>query len=156
MSDEKKIYPEGSGEFGAPDSGRPGKVEFDKDDLTSHTKATLKDYLSGLTHGKKNAFPISHVKFTEHHNKISALNISVKKQSNNIQNKMQLILGDGFVIKNRFQQRPFVNKMIKSEKLIVYIIFTFILLVSLLSLVASLIVLLMQKQQDIQILFSLL
>ena len=60
MSDEKKIYPEGSGEFGAPDSGRPGKVEFDKDDLTSHTKATLKDYLSGLTHGKKNAFPISH------------------------------------------------------------------------------------------------
>tara|TARA_Y100001970_G_scaffold127432_3_gene157451 strand:+ start:16636 stop:19872 length:3237 start_codon:yes stop_codon:yes gene_type:complete len=60
VSDEKKIYPEGSGEFGAPDSGRPGKVEFDKDDLTSHTKATLKDYLSGLTHGKKNAFPISH------------------------------------------------------------------------------------------------
>ena len=51
---------------------------------------------------------------------------------------------------------PFVNKMIKSEKLIVYIIFTFILLISLLSLVTNhLIVLLMQKQQDIQILFSL-
>ena len=92
--------------------------------------------------------------FTEYHNKISALNISVKKQSHNIQNKIKLVLEDRFVIKNRFQQRPFVNKMIKSEKLIVYIIFTFILLVSLLSLVASLIVLLMQKQKDIQILFS--
>ena len=60
MSDEKKIYPEGSGEFGAPDNGRPGKVEIDKDDIKEHTKATLKDYLSRLTHEKKNAFPISH------------------------------------------------------------------------------------------------
>lgn len=60
MSDEKKIYPEASGEFGAPDNGRPGRVEIDKDDLSSHTKATLKDFLSGLTHEKKNAFPISH------------------------------------------------------------------------------------------------
>ena len=95
-------------------------------------------------------------KFMKSNNKISALNISVKKKHrDNIQNKIQLVLGDRFVIKNRSQQRPFVNKMIKSEKLIVYIIFTFILLISLLSLVASLIVLLMQKQQDIQILFSL-
>ena len=95
-------------------------------------------------------------KFMNSNNKISALNISVKKKyRDNIQNKIQLVLGDRFVIKNRSQQRPFVNKMIKSEKLIVYIIFTFILLISLLSLVASLIVLLMQKQQDIQILFSL-
>ena len=60
MSDEKKIYPEGSGDFGAPDNGRPGKVEIDKDDIKEHTKATLKDYLSRLTHEKKNAFPISH------------------------------------------------------------------------------------------------
>lgn len=65
MSDEKNIYPEGSGEFGAPDSGRPGKVEIDKDDLSSHTKATLKDYLSGLTHEKKNAFPITHTSLTD-------------------------------------------------------------------------------------------
>ena len=30
------------------------------------------------------------------------------------------------IIKNREQQRPFVNKMIRTEKLVVYIIFTFI------------------------------
>ena len=60
MSDEKKIYPKASGEFNAPDSGRPGKVEFNNDDLTEHTKATLKDYLSKLTNDRKNAFPISH------------------------------------------------------------------------------------------------
>lgn len=65
MSDESKIYPEGSGEHGAPDSGRPGKVEFEKDDIPEHTKTTLKDYLSKITKEKKNAFPISHESITD-------------------------------------------------------------------------------------------
>ncbi len=65
MSDDKKIYPEGSGEFGSPDTGRPGRVELEKDDLPEPTKATLKDYLSKLTHDKKNAFPVSHVSIVD-------------------------------------------------------------------------------------------
>ena len=43
-------------------------------------------------------------KFLKSNNKISALNISVKKHRDNIQNKIQLVLGDRFVIKNRSQQ----------------------------------------------------
>ena len=94
-------------------------------------------------------------KITDNKNKISALNISIKNNHyDDIQKRLQIVLGERFIVKNRFEQRPFVNKMIKSEKLIVYIIFSFILIVSMLSLVASLIVLLMQKQRDIQILFS--
>jgi hypothetical protein len=65
VSDDKKIYPEGSGEFGAPDTGRPGRVELGKDDLPKATKATLKDYLSGLTKDRGNAFPISHNQLTD-------------------------------------------------------------------------------------------
>ena len=146
------------------DFEEPLKLSFFKSSpnlLTTNGIISQSFYLSGVFRGQAKLGSGDIIlrlkdlqKFTEHHNKISALNISVKKQSNNIQNKIQLVLGERFLIKNRFQQRPFVNKMINSEKLIVYIIFTFILLVSLLSLVASLIVLLMQKQQDIQILFS--
>ncbi len=142
----------------------PVKLSFFKSShnlLSTNSIISQSFYLSGVFRGQAKLGSgdiILRLKdlqeFTEYHNKISALNISVKKQSHNIQNKIKLVLGDRFVIKNRFQQRPFVNKMIKSEKLIVYIIFTFILLVSLLSLVVSLIVLLMQKQKDIQILFS--
>ena len=72
-----------------------------------------------------------------------------------IEKELTYLLGDQFLIKNRFNQRPFIYKMVKTEKLAVYIIFSFILIVSMLSLIASLVVLLMEKQQDIYTLYSL-
>ena len=58
MSDDrKKIFPEASGNFGAGEGSRPGKVE-EGDDLRHHTKATLKDYLKWHTH--RNSFPVQH------------------------------------------------------------------------------------------------
>lgn len=130
--------------------------------LTMNNIVTNSFYLSGVFSGQAKLGSGDIIlglkdlqKFTDNENKISALNISIKnKHYHNIQKKLQIVLGERFIVKNRFEQRPFVNKMIKSEKLIVYIIFSFILIVSMLSLVASLIVLLMQKQRDIQILFS--
>ncbi len=130
--------------------------------LTMNNIVTNSFYLSGVFSGQAKLGSGDIIlglkdlqKFTENENKISALNISIKnKHYDSIQKKLQIVLGERFIVKNRFEQRPFVNKMIKSEKLIVYIIFSFILIVSMLSLVASLIVLLMQKQRDIQILFS--
>ena len=47
--DRKKIYPEGSG---------PDGIVAEGDDLRPHVKATLKDYLKGLT--KRNSFTIKH------------------------------------------------------------------------------------------------
>ena len=86
----------------------------------------------------------------------SALDISINKyDQKNIENQLMETLGSKFVIKNRREQRPFVNKMIRTEKLVVYIIFIFILLISMFSLLATLVVLLMEKQQDIQVLSSL-
>ena len=64
-------------------------------------------------------------------------------------------LGPDYVIKNRIEQRPFVYKMVRTEKIAVYMIFSFILIISMLSLIASLIVLLMEKQKDIELLHSL-
>ena len=58
MSDKKKLYPEGSGEFGSPDiDPRPGRVELDIDDIPKESRATLKEYLSKVT--QKNAFSIA-------------------------------------------------------------------------------------------------
>jgi lipoprotein-releasing system permease protein len=86
----------------------------------------------------------------------SALDISVDPHNyKNIESKLMDKLGSKFVIKNRRAQRPFINKMIRTEKLAVYIIFIFILLISMFSLFGTLVVLLMEKQNDIQILSSL-
>ncbi len=86
----------------------------------------------------------------------SALYLSINNNDNkHIKNQLMTILGSNFVIKNRIEQRPFVNKMIRTEKLVVYIIFIFILLISMFSLFGTLVVLLMEKQHDIQVLSSL-
>jgi len=57
MSDEKKIYPKGSGDFNNHNPPNNGRVLTDQDDIADSTKATLKQYLSNLT--EKNNYPVS-------------------------------------------------------------------------------------------------
>ena len=89
-------------------------------------------------------------------NKCSSIEIKIDDSKNYkmIEKELRYLFGDQFFVKNRFNQRPFIYKMVKTEKLAVYIIFSFILIVSMLSLIASLVVLLMEKQQDIYTLYS--
>ena len=83
------------------------------------------------------------------------LNIDNSVNYKTIEHELKHVFSDKFFIQNRFNQRPFIYKMVKTEKLAVYIIFSFILIVSMLSLISSLIVLLMEKQKDIQTLYFL-
>ena len=92
--------------------------------------------------------------FLEHECSSIEIKIDHSKKYTMIEKELTYLLGDKFLIKNRFNQRPFIYKMVKTEKLAVYIIFSFILIVSMLSLIASLVVLLMEKQQDIYTLYS--
>ena len=87
----------------------------------------------------------------------SSVDVKIEESANPqiIEQKLNNYFNDSFVVKNRMHQRPFIHKMIKTEKLAVYIISLFILIISMLSLIASLIVLLMEKQRDIFILHSL-
>jgi len=89
-------------------------------------------------------------------NSCSSLEIKIKdaKMSKRIEKELKHLGGDEFLIHNRFNQRPFIYKMVETEKLAVYIIFSFILIISMLSLIASLAVLLMEKQEDIYILHA--
>ena len=89
--------------------------------------------------------------------KCSSVEIKIDSSSNakNIEDALNLYFSDKFLVKNRLLQRPFIYKMVKTEKLAVYVIFSFILIISMLSLMASLVVLLMEKQKDIFILNAL-
>tara|TARA_Y100000994_G_scaffold159072_1_gene130420 strand:+ start:62066 stop:63289 length:1224 start_codon:yes stop_codon:yes gene_type:complete len=87
----------------------------------------------------------------------SSIEISIDKTTNSrsIEQQLSHYFSSEFIVKNRFNQQPFIYKMVQTEKLAVYIIFSFILIISMLSLIASLIVLLMEKQKDIQVLYSI-
>jgi len=86
--------------------------------------------------------------------KCSSIEISLQKGSSIADVKQGIldVVGSKFLLKNKSQQRPFVYKMIQTEKLVVYIIFTFILFISMISLGATLMILLMEKQHDIRVL----
>ncbi len=79
--------------------------------------------------------------------------IEIKISDNESQNEIKELLlnqlKSQYVIKTQSNQRPFLYKMIKTEKLVVYLIFSFIVLISLFSLISSIMVLLMEKQKDI-------
>lgn len=94
-------------------------------------------------------------KLTKNQGMISSIELRVKKNNNKVYKKIKDLVGSNFLVSDRAQQRPFVNKMIKSEKLVVYLIFSFILLISILGLVASIVVLMIKKKKDFVLLKSI-
>ncbi|MFN8240043.1 MAG: FtsX-like permease family protein [Bacteroidales bacterium] len=65
------------------------------------------------------------------------------------------LLGNGFVIQDRYQQQEIFYKVMKSERLSIFIILTLILLIASFNIVGSLTMLIIEKKRDIGILRSL-
>lgn len=89
--------------------------------------------------------------------KISAIEINVKKGVNPavLQQQITKDLGEAFVVKNREQQNQGLYNVLGSEKWMVYIILTFILIIAIFNIIGSLTMLVIDKLKDISILTSL-
>lgn len=72
-----------------------------------------------------------------------------------VQKQIQNILGEGFHVKNKYQQHDLVNKTMKSEKAVVYLILVFILIIASFNILSSLSMLIIDKKEDIIILKSM-
>jgi lipoprotein-releasing system permease protein len=83
------------------------------------------------------------IKFTEH-----ADPGSVKK--NIIE-----IYGEGFTVHNRYEQQEIFYKVMRSERLAIFFILTFILIIASFNIIGSLTMLIIEKEHDIKILKSL-
>ena len=64
-------------------------------------------------------------------------------------------LGEGFTVKDRMEQQPIYYKVFRSERLGIYLILALIVFISTLNLIASLSLLVLDKQRDIAILRSM-
>ena len=65
------------------------------------------------------------------------------------------LIGDDYVIKNRFQQQELLYKIMKSEKWAIFFILSFILLIATFNVVGSLTMLILDKKKDIAILYGM-
>lgn len=72
-----------------------------------------------------------------------------------VQQKIQQIVGDKYKIQNKYQQEASLFKTMQSEKLIIYVILAFILVVAAFNIIGSLGMLILEKQRDTAVLNSL-
>ena len=88
---------------------------------------------------------------------VSAVELGLKKgtETEQIQKDVQAIVGPRFKVENRFQQQSTLYSLMKSEKLAVFFILGFILLIASFNVIGSLSMLIIEKKKDIKILGSM-
>ncbi len=93
----------------------------------------------------------------DYKDEISAIEIGVVDDEalTYVEGQLKELLGDGFVIKDRFEQHELLYKILKSEKWAVYLILTFILIIAIFNVIGSLTMLILDKKEDINILRSM-
>jgi len=93
----------------------------------------------------------------EYDKQLSALELKVDKTADHakVQKQLQELLGDKYIVKNKYQQEELLFKIMKSEKLAVFMILSFILLIATFNVIGSLSMLIIDKRKDIAVLKSL-
>lgn len=71
------------------------------------------------------------------------------------QEKIKDVLGTGFFVKNRHEQKQLAYKIMRSEKLAIIAILSFILLVSSFNIIGTMVMLIIEKREDISTLHAL-
>ena len=89
----------------------------------------------------------------ERGNNVSAIEIKLRNvdKMHQIQEQLKSQIGEGFVIKNRLQQQDFLHKILNTEKLVVFLILAFIMIIATFNIVGSLSMLILDKRNDIKI-----
>ena len=90
-------------------------------------------------------------------NQCDAIDIKLKTGVNitEVKEKINKIVGEKFIVKDRFQQHEFIYKVLKSEKTVVFLILIFILLIASFNIIGSIAMLILDKEHDIFILKSI-
>ncbi len=66
-----------------------------------------------------------------------------------VQQKIEKILGKDFTVKNRFEQMPLIYKIMRTERLGIIAILSFILLVSSFNIIGTVIMMILEKRKDL-------
>ena len=96
-------------------------------------------------------------KLSNRENEISAIELQLKDSNMlfDVQRKLQNHLGGNFIVKNRYEQHEFLYKILNTEKLAVFLILAFIMIISTFTIVGSLTMLILDKKHDINTLRSI-
>lgn len=90
-------------------------------------------------------------------NEVSSIELGVtdKTQLKNIQEQLQQLLGNNYLVKNRYQLNDVLFKTLQTEKLWTFLILAFILLIATFNIIGALTMLIIEKKKDIKTLYNL-
>lgn len=92
-------------------------------------------------------------KILERSNVLSALEVHCKdSEMEALQEELQTALGSAYFVQNRYQQHAFLYQILNSEKMAVFLILTFILIIATFNIIGSLSMLIIDKKKDIRVL----
>lgn len=88
---------------------------------------------------------------------VSAIELKLKPGADvrAVQKQMQRLLGDGFLVQDRYEQQADVFRIMEIEKLISYLFLTFILAIACFNVIGSLSMLILDKREDVETLRNL-
>lgn len=88
---------------------------------------------------------------------VSAIELKLKPDADvsSVQQKIARILGDDFVVQNRYEQQADVFRIMEIEKFISYLFLTFILAIACFNVIGSLSMLILDKREDVETLRNL-
>jgi len=89
--------------------------------------------------------------------KISAIELGLEQNADmeTLKKQIKEIIGAQFTVKNKYEQNELLFKTMKSEKLWVFIVLVFILIVATFNVIGSLTMLIIEKKKDIRILWDM-
>ncbi|KJD34033.1 membrane protein [Tamlana nanhaiensis] len=90
-------------------------------------------------------------------NQLSSIEFVLSENANEaeVKNKIKAILGDRITIKNRAQLNDALYKMLNTENLAVYLIFTLVLIIAFFNIIGSLIMMILDKKNSLKTLFNI-
>lgn len=93
-------------------------------------------------------------KLLEYDKQITGVEIGIVKGADvdQIQSQISRLVGNKFLVKNRYQQQELLYKIMKSEKWAIFLILTFILIIATFNVIGSLSMLILDKKRDIAVL----
>ena len=88
-------------------------------------------------------------------NEVSGIEIITNGDVDVISSEIQSAFGDAIIIKTRAQLNDALYKMLNTEYLVVYLIFTLILIIALFNVIGSIVMMILDKKKDLNTLFNL-
>lgn len=87
-------------------------------------------------------------------NEVTSIEVFIKneKELPAIQKKITEIVGDNFLVQNRFQQEELLFKTMKTEKMMIFAILAFVLLIAVFNIIGTLSMIIIEKKEDIAVL----